>query len=100
MEEREEAMARRAAAREEAQRLRDLKAAERAESQARRAAAKEEAARIKAARAYELAVARAEKVAGTSSRAEDVGILRATRASETMELRQATEEGLPARGCR
>ena len=99
LEEKEEAMARRAAARQEAQRLRDLKAAERAEAQARRAAEREEAARVKAARAYELAIARAEKAAHRSSRVEDVEIARATRASESVELRQATEEGLPARGC-
>ena len=99
LEEREEAMARRAASREEAQRLKDLKAAEKAETQPRRAAEREEAARVKAERAYQLAMARAEKAAQRSSRVDDLRFPRASRASETVEVRQNAEERLRARGC-
>lgn len=79
--------------------MKDQKAAERAEAQARRAAEREEAARVKAERAYQLAMARAEKAAQRSVRAEDLRIPRASRASETVEVRQNAEEGLRARGC-
>lgn len=91
-------MTRRAAIREEAQRLKDQKAAERAESQARRAAEREEAARAKAERAYQVAMARAEKAAQRSVRGEDLRIPRGSRASETVEVRQNAEEDLRARG--
>ena len=99
LEERAEAMARRAASREEAQCLKHMKAAERAKTQAQRAAEREEAARVKAERTYLLAMARVEKAAQRSFKANDLLFRNcASRASETVEVRQHGEEGLQARG--